>query len=342
MWSQSDTQRPVRGLVLGKFLPPHQGHQYLINFARAQVDELVVVVGTLPTEPIAGTLRWEWMCELCPGCTVLHLDAVLPQAPEEAPSVAAFWAQWRAALTALLAAQAPGAIDLVFASEAYGERLAQELGAEYRPVDPVRLARPISGTAIRQHPLEHWEMLPPPVRAHYALRIALQGPESCGKTTLAQQLASHYTTCWVPEYAQTLLVQRQGVLQAGDMQRIAQGQAAAEDALARQAQRLLICDTDLLSCVLWHEELLGEAPAELIAAASKRRSALNLVCLPDLPWQDDVHRLRPETRQAFLARCQAWLERWGRPYVLIGGQGPARFEAARQAIDDLLAHTNGF
>lgn len=339
MWPE---ERPRRGLVLGKFLPPHQGHQYLIDVARAQVDELVVVVGTLPSEPIAGFQRWQWMRELCPGCTVLHLDQVLPQAPEEAPSESQFWQQWRTALHTLLAAQSPGAIDLVFASEAYGARLAQELGAEYRPVDPVRLARPISASAIRQRPLAHWEMLPPPVRAHYALRIALQGPESCGKTTLAQQLARHYQTCWVPEYAQTLLVQRQGVLQTGDMARIAQGQAAAEDALARQAQRLLICDTDVLSCVLWHAELLGEAPAALIESARQRVPALNLVCLPDLPWQDDVHRLRPETRQAFLARCQDWLERLGRPYALIGGQGEARFAAACHAIDALLAEQDGF
>ena len=38
-------------MVLGKFLPPHKGHQYLIDFAANFVEELTVVVGTLESSP---------------------------------------------------------------------------------------------------------------------------------------------------------------------------------------------------------------------------------------------------------------------------------------------------
>ncbi|WP_372899661.1 adenylyltransferase/cytidyltransferase family protein, partial [Stieleria sp.] len=49
------------GMVLGKFLPPHLGHAYLVDFARHYVDDLTVVVGTLAAEPIPGARRYEWM-----------------------------------------------------------------------------------------------------------------------------------------------------------------------------------------------------------------------------------------------------------------------------------------
>ena len=36
-------------------------------------------------------------------------------------------------------------------------------------------------------------------------RVCLIGPHSTGKSTLARELAAHYATEWVPEYARTLL-----------------------------------------------------------------------------------------------------------------------------------------
>ena len=38
------------------------------------------------------------------------------------------------------------------------------------------------------------------------LKVAITGPESTGKSLIAQQLADHYTTVWVPEYARIHLL----------------------------------------------------------------------------------------------------------------------------------------
>ena len=54
------------GLVLGKFLPPHAGHLYLIETALREVDHLTVLVCSLEREPIPGALRFHWMRELAP------------------------------------------------------------------------------------------------------------------------------------------------------------------------------------------------------------------------------------------------------------------------------------
>ena len=192
------------GLVIGKFLPLHQGHVHLLRIATSLSERLHIVVCSLPNEPIPGESRVHWVKELFPQATVHHLDRVLPPAPEEHPN---FWQLWRSALKELL----PEPIDTVFASEEYGVRLAAALGAYFSPVDLARAAVPISGTEIRERPLHNWRYLPEPVRAHYAHRICVFGPESVGKTTLAQKLARHLGTVWVPEYARTYLEQRGGI-----------------------------------------------------------------------------------------------------------------------------------
>jgi cytidyltransferase-like protein len=86
---------PTTGFLLGKFLPPHRGHQYLIEFARNYVDRLTVLVCTIQQEPIPGPLRYQWMCEAFPGVDLVHHTDELPQAPEEHPQ---FWDIWRASI----------------------------------------------------------------------------------------------------------------------------------------------------------------------------------------------------------------------------------------------------
>ena len=321
-------EQPLRGLVLGKFLPPHRGHQLLVDFARHWVDELAVVVGSLPAEPIPGEVRWRWMRELFPDCHVLHLDEVLPQTPEETPDPELFWARWRSSLQRIL----PWPVDCVFASESYGERLAAELGARFQPLDLPRQIRPISGTQIREDPFSHWEDLPACVRPWFVRRVCLAGPESSGKSTLARQLAAHFQTVCVPEYAEILLRYQAGQWAESDFERLRHGQPALEEALARQANRLLFCDTDLSMSMLWSEELYGRCAPALAESAAARHYDLTLLCAPDLDWEPDEHRLRPQTRQRFFERCQALLSVQQRPFRVIRGQGAARFESACQAL----------
>lgn len=313
-------------------MPPHRGHQLLIEFGRRLVDELVIVVGSLPDEPIPGTLRHTWMQELYPDCQVLHLDAVLPQYPHEAASEALFWRLWREHLQAIL----PWRPDWLFASEAYGQRLAAELGARFAPLDRQLGLLPVSASAIRQQALQYWEYLPDCVRAYFTRRVCLFGPESTGKSTLAKELAAHFKTHYVPEYAQLLLSQQQGQIIEADMELVARGQLALEASLARQSRGLLFCDTDLLTSVLWSRELFGQASGWLVEKASEQSYDLTLLCSPDVPWVKDIHRLRPDNRQEFFERCKALLEQQRRSYVVLSGDWEQRWNQALAAVSQLI------
>jgi HTH-type transcriptional repressor of NAD biosynthesis genes len=317
----------IHGLVLGKFLPPHAGHVYLVEFARRRCDVLTVVVGSLSREPIPGALRFQWMKQLFPAVNVVRLTDENPQTPEEHPE---FWAIWKASLERVL----PCRPQRVFASEAYGAPLASLFDATFIPVDPGRSALPTSGTAVRADPWAHWSYLPRPVRPHFLRRISLFGPESTGKSTLASELAAHYGTVAVPEYARTYLEMHARDPRPEDLVDIALGQVASEDALAFEAHRRLICDTDPLLTTIWSEVLFGSCHPT-VENLAQRPYDLTLLLDVDLPWVPDPVRYRPDDRHDFLRRCEHALDRHRRHYVRISGTGTQRLRAACSAIDEI-------
>lgn len=319
----------MRGLVLGKFLPPHAGHVYLAQSAAAGVDELVVLVCSLASEPIPGGLRHAWMSELAPrGARVIHVTDENPSFPEEHP---AFWEIW----TATVRRACPEPIDVVFTSEAYGDELARRLVARHIAVDPERRAFPISGTSLRADPMAHWAFLPECVRPWYARRVVVTGPESVGKTTLARDLARRLDTALAPEYGRAYVDARPAGLHGlteKDFQEIARGQIEAEEAGARRANRLLVCDTDLELTCLYAERYLGACPAWLRDEAARRRYALHLLLAADVPWVPDPQRDSPDARERDFERLRARLTAQGRPFVEVRGDWDARLASALEVV----------
>lgn len=316
------------GLVLGRFLPPHLGHQYLIDFAQHYVDELLLVVGTRPTDVIPGELRLNWLKEMAPRARIIHVNDENPE--ETHPQ---YWQIWENTLRAAL----PFIPDYIFASEDYGWKLAELLEMEYIPVNHPRTLVPISATQIRADPLRYWHYLPPVVRPYYVKRVCIYGPESTGKSTLTIDLARHFETVYVEEYARGLLDFQNGLCKdLGDIERIARGHRASTLALARQAKRVLFCDTDLLTTTVWSNALFGTCPAWLYKAADAMSYDLYLVLDIDVPWVDDSQRFFKEERQEFMNLCLQALEQRKHPYMLIRGTWEERFSQAVQAVEKLL------
>jgi NadR type nicotinamide-nucleotide adenylyltransferase len=269
------------------------------------------------------------MKQLFPGVNVVHLDRELPQDPSEHPD---FWQLWKTALENVL----PCRPDVVFASEPYGLKLAEVMGGRFIPVNPDRSIRPVSGTAVRADPYKHWDLIPPPVRSWYAKRVCIFGPESTGKSTLAQALAKHFQTLAVPEYARTLLEWNEGRLTEVEMTDIARGQAASEDALAPYANRILVTDTDPLATCVWSQFLYGRTDPEVSVLAHSRKADLYLLTDVDVPWVSDIVRFLPEDRLNFLEQCEQILSQTNRLYVKISGSWEERLRLAISAVEALM------
>ena len=162
-------------------------------------------------------------------------------------------------------------------------------------------------------------------------KIAVIGPESSGKSTLCQQLAAHYQTLWVPEYARTYATQKHGALTAADVEHIARGHWAQELSLEKIAVKYLFVDTDVAMTVFYSETLYGSCPAWVKDFANRITYDLYLLLSPDLPWQPDPVRSSPDSREQVI---EYYLKRLvDQRVVLISGVGPARFDAACRAID---------
>jgi HTH-type transcriptional regulator, transcriptional repressor of NAD biosynthesis genes len=127
---------------------------------------------------------------------------------------------------------------------------------------------------------------------------------------------------------------------AADIPRIARGQGAAEEAMARQANRLLFCDTDLVTTVLWSDILFGSCPEWITSASTGHRYDLTLLLTPEVPWTADRCRYQPNEseRWAFFERMKHELECRHRPYVIIAGQD---WELRRQAAIVAVARLYG-
>ncbi|BAY10559.1 AAA family ATPase [Calothrix sp. NIES-2098] len=322
-------EKAATGMILGKFMPPHLGHQYLVDFARNYVNHLTVLVCSIKSEPIPGHLRYGWMREMFPDVNVVHVTDENPQEPQEHPD---FWQIWHDTIRRVL----PTGPDYVFASEDYGWKLAEILGANYIPVDQARSLVPISGTKVRENAIAHWHYIPPCVRPYFLRRVCIFGPESTGKSTLAQNLAAHYNTVYVSEYARGWLDPKEGRCDFADIEMIARGQIASEDALARQANRVMFCDTDLITTTIWSDVLFGKCPQWIYREAEQRQYDLYLVLDVDVPWVDDNQRYLPHMRIEFRDRCIQELRSRNRRYVLISGSWEERFHKACAAVDEII------
>ncbi|OWP61411.1 ATPase [Hymenobacter amundsenii] len=172
------------------------------------------------------------------------------------------------------------------------------------------------------------------------LRVALTGPESTGKTTLSSLLADHYHTVWVPEYARAYLTERGPQYALSDLEEMARGQLAAEEAAIREAARrgrpVVFCDTDLLVIKIWSEHSFGYCPDWILRRIEQQRYDLVLLLNVDMPWQPDPLREHPHHRAHFYALYQRELHGQLSNFAEISGPPAERLEQACFHVDMLL------
>jgi len=237
----------------------------------------------------------------------------------------------------------PEGVDYCFNSENYGWKLAEVLGATHVPVDRGRENFPITATQIRANPFDHWDQLPKVVRPHFAKRVAILGAESTGKSTLAINLAKHFNTVVVPEYARLFLEALAEKNQArstdlGDIPIFADGQMASEKSLVKEANKVLICDTDPITTKVWSQTLYGTVPESVQEHVEHTDYDLYILANADVKWVPDVHRQwedegKQERRLAFQNALKAELKAQGKPFIEIKGDDyQDRFDQARRAI----------
>jgi NadR type nicotinamide-nucleotide adenylyltransferase len=198
---------------------------------------------------------------------------------------------------------------------------------------------PCSGTLIRNDPHGCWEWIDPPVRAWYAKRVCILGAESTGTTTLARDLAAALDTVWVPEYGRELseikAAKNEWTWVTAEFHDIAREQTRRENAAARLANKILVCDTNAFATCLWHRRYMGCDDPALWDYAAQGRCDLYILTGDEIPFVQDGLRDGEHIRHHMQQEFRDALARQSVPWHEVRGGREERLATALRLIRDL-------
>ncbi|MEO7983004.1 MAG: ATP-binding protein [Bacteroidota bacterium] len=185
-------------------------------------------------------------------------------------------------------------------------------------------------------------------------KIVAIGPESTGKSTLCEQLATHYDTLWCPEYAREYLLTHGTNYDYDDLLTIAKGQLNLEDeytgrinvpgsGLPNHDSRLstprplLFIDTDMYVMKVWSEFVFNKCHRFILDQVIERKYDLYLLCNTDLPWVKDELREYPdlESRRKLYHIYKDIMINQSVPWIDISGNPEERMALSIKAVNSL-------
>jgi HTH-type transcriptional repressor of NAD biosynthesis genes len=340
--------KPYRlGLVVGKFSPLHLGHEYLIEQARQQCEQVLLLSYSQPEFPdCEPARRARWLADRFPDARLSVVDDALvrelcaqrgmpwqPMPANDAPD-----ALQQAYFTWLVLGPIGARPDAMLGSEPYVALCAEQLSAALGMpvtgmcVDQARQHVPISGSRIREDVHAHRHFMRPQVYQDFVRTVVLLGGESTGKTTLAQALAQRYGTTWVPEYGRSLWVQQGGILSLDDLVLIGRTQLEHEAQARLQAHRYLFCDTSPLT-TLGYAGWMFQCQPEALCQMARQPYDLTVLCEPDTPFEQDGTR----QAEAFRHEQHQWyvqaLQDAGISFLSVRGTLEQRMEAIQARMN---------
>lgn len=148
----------TRGLIIGKFYPPHLGHKYLIDTATNNVDQLTVILCGDAKEIIPPELRADWLTTIHPNIQIQVVypanEAFRKDDPEAWTTATVNWLGF--------------VPDVVYSSEHYADAYTKYLGIRHVCLDKQRVQFPISATQVRNDPVLYGAYLDPVVKDYFA------------------------------------------------------------------------------------------------------------------------------------------------------------------------------
>jgi nicotinamide riboside kinase len=167
----------------------------------------------------------------------------------------------------------------------------------------------------------------------------ITGAESSGKTSLGQYLRDRFNYFLLEEQARTYFEERGSyVYFRDDIYKITFHTLQAQWRNSTPG-KIQIWDTDLLNLYIWESIKYEESLAlrELWLESIRRLNPLYILCIPDLPWEQDPFREAPnkKMRHEIYRTHKQVLSDFGLPFVEVSGTGPARFENISQILTNL-------
>ena len=343
------------GLIVMTAMPPTKGHRFLVDFAiehlmsKRRFDSdasirLYVIVNGRPNEPIAiEDRRCAFINEFrnYTAITFLSTNDFIVQEPEDHPD---FWNIWKKSIEAKLGKETE-TLNYVYASEMYGQKLAEIFNAKFVPCNLNRDVLDIKATQVREDSLTHFSDLLCAFQPHVRKTITIFGPESVGKTTLSKALAKELPGHFVPEWAREYLEKVDGPTVTDDnMDAIVEGQYALQMAARRLEDKpFIIQDTDLFSTLGYYKLWKGTFPDKIYKRALTSKADYYILPNENIPFTPDPLRYGGDKRESNNGYWIDLLNTYGLPYYQITSFSPeAQLREAAKACRNFFYKENNW
>jgi HTH-type transcriptional repressor of NAD biosynthesis genes len=280
-------------LVVMKAYPFTKGHQYLIDTAISKSEIVHVLITYNSSQTIPGEVRFNAIKETYKNNPSVKVygssDEDLPSYDFECDTLDEFYSYWVPFVYSHV-----DEIDAVFTSEKYGDDFARYLGVDHILVDLQRVNVPISATKVRQNPYKYWDYIADSMKPYFVKRVAIMGPESVGKSTLAKDVSNTLGTNFVPEYGR-LIYEINNSVTIDDFIPISKGRQEIEDCMIKYSKKFIICDTEDITTYLFSkmycpDEYKKVEPYFLNALKTKPKYDLYILLKPDCDGIQDGTR----------------------------------------------------
>lgn len=322
--------KPTIGLTLGKFAPLHRGHQYMIETAIKETDQVIVVIYDAPeVTDVPLNVRANWIKTLYPEVEVIE-GWNSPSDMGDTPEIKAIQEKY------ILGVLKGREVTHFYSSEFYGDHMSKALKAVNREVDRNRQLFPVSGTAVRENIRMNREHISDVVYKDLITNVVFMGAPSTGKTTLAEKIAEEFKTVWMPEYGREYWEKNQvnRRLTPEQLLEIAEGHLSREEEALKEANGYLFTDTNAITTYMFSLYYHGTAHPKLaeLAALARHRYDLVFLCDTDIPYDDTWDRSGDVNRMYFQKEIIEDLNNRNIPYVLLSGDVNERTKKVKEVL----------
>jgi HTH-type transcriptional regulator, transcriptional repressor of NAD biosynthesis genes len=322
------------GLTLGKFAPFHKGHEYLINRALSETEELIVIVyNASETTDVPTTVRANWIKTLFPQVRIILAE----DGPQETGYTKEIIEKQNAYLKKLLRGIS---IDTFFSSEEYGEYVSQALSCKNVIVDMKRSEQNISSTEIRKDIIRKRGYLSSLVFNALKPRFYFLGGPSTGKSTISLAASESLKGSYCEEYGREYWMthQENHRLSMDDLEIIVSRQNELEDEKSIGESLIMFCDTNAITTLAYAIYYFNRSSERLLKTAEENVYKYKRVflCDNDIPFADTWDRSGSGSRDELQKINIELLKRFGIPYQVLSGTVDNRLHLVRAEVEGVL------
>lgn len=167
-------------------------------------------------------------------------------------------------------------------------------------------------------------------------KVCFYGPESTGKSTMAKRMAELYKTEWVPEVSREFVSTNDFTID--DIINIGHAQTERILEKTKTANKILFCDTDLITTQIYCRHYLKTVPPILFELEKLIKYDLYFLFEPDVPWIADGMRDLGESdkRKEMLVVFMSELDKRNINYVPVNGNWEEREAIIKREVGKLL------